>query len=165
MDQYCSLPYEPYFTDTCLTRTPRCYAQFSLWLWKALIYLITWCYIFSKFNPLNTNTINMRKRTLVSCLMNRSSWIVYLADADILCQLCVVINLFYDALKTLRVTACRCFQLSCIQDRTDCRLQFKIVLASNELLHLDLVRSIRGLLRGRVKIPNLGFFVWALQKP
>lgn len=34
---------------------------------------------------------------------------------------------------TLRVTACRCFQLYSIQDRTDCRLRFQSILASIEL--------------------------------
>ena len=45
-----------------------------------------------------------------------------------------VINLFLSSFKlTLRVTACRCFQLYSIQDRTDCRLRFQSILAPNEL--------------------------------
>ena len=45
-----------------------------------------------------------------------------------------VINLFLSSFKlTLRVRTCRCFQLYSIQDRTDCRLRFQSILASNEL--------------------------------
>ena len=45
-----------------------------------------------------------------------------------------VINPFLSRFKlTLRVTACRCLQLYSIQDRTDCRLRFQSILATNEL--------------------------------
>ena len=58
---------EPRFRDTRLIRTPRYYGQLALSLGKESSYL------FSKFNPLNTDTRQCGQRTLDSCPINEFS--------------------------------------------------------------------------------------------
>ena len=110
---------EPRFMDTRLIRTPRYYGYLHFLALNCSTRLIR--------APVNADNGHL----FLSCPISEFSQNANLANADTsLSTVCCNRPFLFEGKKILQLTACRCSQLYCTQDKMICRSPF---LPSNEL--------------------------------